>query len=161
MKKITILISAVLLGAAHLVPAQLAVVGSQNFGRMFDLTYDQKKANTIYAITMKNHIVVSRDNGVSWEVFYSMPASIGSQLSQLKISADGSELTFAVHGSNASVIVFNITAEKIAKQFPLHNAADSPQVKAYSFLPGDSDILLVNTEWQEGFDNYGRSEEHT
>jgi len=157
MKKITILISAVLLGAAHLVPAQLSVVGSQNFGRMFDLTYDQKKANTIYAITMKNHIVVSRDNGATWEVFYSMPASIGSQLSQLKISADGSELTFAVDGSNASVVVLNIATEKITKQFVLPNAADNPQVKAYSFLPGDSNILLVNTEWQVGLDNYGKA----
>ena len=82
------------------VKAQFEVIGSNEYGRMLDVTYDPNTENKLYALPYPgNHIFVSLDNGVSWDIFYSSPYN---ELQDLKIVKNGSALSFAKYQRNST-----------------------------------------------------------
>lgn len=64
MKKFTLLAGFLLALFTNKVDAQMQVLGKNEFGRIFEVTYSTKEQNTIYATTITNHILVSHNNGV-------------------------------------------------------------------------------------------------
>lgn len=95
MKKITFLAGLLFVLFTGNANAQTEVLSKNEFGRIFDLTYSVQEQNTIYAITITSHIVISKDNGNTWNVFYSLPSAGGGiSISKLNISKDGSFLSF-------------------------------------------------------------------
>ncbi|MDN3725494.1 T9SS type A sorting domain-containing protein [Aequorivita sp. SDUM287046] len=140
--------------------AQFEVTGSVEFGRIFDLTYDANVPNKIYAVTLGNHIVVSNDNGASWEILYSLLIGQGASIKDLKLSPDGTALTFSAYLPNTSfneIRVYDIASATITKTFPLPNQMDLAYVSSYDFYDGDMDVLLVDTNFPVGINTEGKT----
>ncbi|EMQ95484.1 hypothetical protein D778_02578 [Xanthomarina gelatinilytica] len=141
--------------------AQIEYEGSDSFGRIFDLIYDPATPNKIYAISEINHIVVSEDNGESWDILYTLPIGINSPLPPdasiryLKLMPDGSGLSFAVYqtaGHDGAIMVYDLSSQSIAKNIPLPNQNLQGFVWDYDFYKQDEDVLIVDTNYR---DQYG------
>lgn len=140
--------------------AQFEVTGSEDFGRLFDITYDANVPNKVYAVTLGNHIVVSEDNGVTWNILYSLQLGQGAAIKDLKLSSDGSALTFSAFLQNSTanaIMVYDIASATIVKTFPLPNQSELAYVTSYSFYEGDTDVLLVDTNFPIGFNTEGKT----
>src|SRR5690606_12318349 len=140
--------------------AQLEVTGSIDFGRIFDVTYDANVPNKVYAVTMGNHIVVSEDNGASWDILYSLLIGQGASIKDLKLSPDATALTFSAYLQNSpsnEIMVYDIASATITKTFPLPNQSDNAYVSSYDFYDGNMDVLLVDTNYQVGISTEGKT----
>lgn len=79
---------------------------------MFDLTYDPIVPNKIYAITHSNHILVSNDHGLHWNVLYSSP----HYLSKLRLGNQPNTITFASNGQG--ILTYNTITNHIESIIP-------------------------------------------
>ena len=158
MKKITVFAGLVFALFASNANAQADVLGKNEFGRIFDLTYSLKEQNTIYAITLSSHIVVSKDNGNTWEVFYSLPnIGGGVSISKLNISKDGTFLSFATIQYGIGVLhVLDIPTKTIKKTYSLPNVSEGPYVSGYNFFGSDIDNLIVISQFPYGLGTANR-----
>lgn len=160
MKKLITTYLLFLIFSPQSIMAQLEISGSENFGRIFDLTYDANVSNKVYALTLKNHLLVSNDNGQNWDVLYTLPIGGSATIQQLKLTPNGEGLSFAVITQNrplGSVMIYNIISGEIEKDFPLPNQNLNANVVSYDFYKEDTDIILVNTGYKEGLTNYGKT----
>lgn len=140
--------------------AQFEVTGSTDFGRLFDVTYDANVPNKVYAGTLGNHIVVSDDNGASWDVLYTLTIGQGADIRDLKLSSDGTALTFVVYLPNTQfneIRIYDIASATITKTFALPNQIDNAYVRSYDFYDDDMDVLLVDTNYKVGLDSEGKT----
>ncbi|WP_405606155.1 T9SS type A sorting domain-containing protein [Polaribacter sp. Asnod1-A03] len=140
--------------------AQIKVVGSEEFGRIFDLTYDANVPNKIYAVTSENHIVVSEDNGENWGILYTLTLGDGAVIKEMKLSSDANSLTFSAHLPNTTInaiMVYDITSGSIVKTFNLPNQEDLAYVTSYDFYNNDMNVLLVDTNYPVGFNKEGKT----
>lgn len=140
--------------------AQFEVTGSIDFGRLFDLTYDANVPNKVYAVTLGNHIVVSEDNGATWDILYSLLIGQGASIRDLKLSPDGTALTFSAYLPNTTfneIRIYDIASATITKTFPLPNQNDFGYVTSYDFYDGNTDVLLVDTNFPVGFGTEGKT----
>ncbi|MBU2929429.1 T9SS type A sorting domain-containing protein [Winogradskyella psychrotolerans] len=145
----------VLVVAVQYTFAQVEITGSTDYGRIFDLTYDANIPNKIYGITIGNHIVVSEDNGATWSIFYTLDLVDNALVSQLKLSADGTALTFLLYAPNSTenaVLVYDLTSETVVKMFPVPNQDDFAHVSSYDFYDGNMDVLIIDTNFPVGWD---------
>ncbi|WP_179349575.1 T9SS type A sorting domain-containing protein [Winogradskyella pacifica] len=134
--------------------AQFGVLGSEDYGRIFSLTYDANEPNKVYAHTLKNHILVSTDNGGSWDILYSLPIGESASIEEMKLTADGTGLSFIAITPNrpyGAIMIYNITSNEVSKTFNLPNQNLNGNAVSYSFYEGDSDILLVDTNLGQTF----------
>ncbi|TYA55727.1 T9SS type A sorting domain-containing protein [Formosa maritima] len=139
---------------------QLEVIGSNDFGRVFDLTYDKDVENKVYAVTLGNHIVVSYDNGLTWDVLYSLEIHQSASVTDLKISPDGTTLTFNCYVPNtmySSIKVYDINTATIIKTIDVPNQSDHAYIDAYDFYESDMDILLLSTRYQDNNTSKGKT----
>lgn len=153
MKKSITLLLFVLCFSLQSAFAQLEVTGSLDFGRIFDLTYDANVPNKVYAVTLNNHIIVSEDNGATWNILYSLLIGQGAGVKDLKLSPDGTALTFSAYLPNSTlneIMVYDLASASIIKTFPLPNQSDLAYVNSYDFYDNDMDILLLDTAFPEG-----------
>lgn len=156
MKKFTLLAGFLLALFTNKVDAQMQVLGKNEFGRIFEVTYSTKEQNTIYATTITNHILVSHNNGVSWDVFYSVPTEIGN-ITKLNISKDGSFLSFStLKGGIGEVHIFDIATKAITKTFSMPNFSEGAYVSAYNFFGDNKDNLIVSSQFPVGFGTANR-----
>ena len=133
--------------------SQISIEGSQDFGRIFDLTYDAAVANKVYALTLGNHIVVSENNGATWEILYTLPIGESASIEQLKLTPDGAGLSFAVYtpnNSNSAVVLYDILSAQVVKTFALPNQNVDAYVSSYDFYNEDVNILLLDTNYGIG-----------
>lgn len=140
--------------------AQFETTGSIDFGRIFDVTYDANVANKIYAVTLGNHIVVSEDNGTTWSILYSLLIGQGAGIKDLKLSPDGTALTFSAYLPNTElneIRIFDIATATIIKTFPLPNQSDFGYVTSYDFYDGNTDVFLVDTNYPLGINTEGKT----
>ena len=70
MRKITLLLLFIFASLATS-NAQVTYAGNNEYGRLKNFVYDTSIPNRIYATTLTKHIMVSNDNGISWNLFYS------------------------------------------------------------------------------------------
>jgi len=156
MKKITFFAGLLFALFTNKVDAQMQVLGNNEFGRIFEVTYSTKEQNTIYATTITNHILVSHNNGVSWDVFYSVPTEIGN-ITKLNISKDGSFLSFStLKGGIGEVHIFDITTKAITKTFSMPNFSEGAYVSSYNFFENDIDTLIISSQFHFGFGTANR-----
>ncbi|HLV24367.1 MAG TPA: hypothetical protein VKY36_06275, partial [Moheibacter sp.] len=105
MKKITFFFI-IFLSSFGIAQSPFQVIGSEEFGRIFDLTYDNNIENRVYALTMGNHIISSDDNGQTWDVFYSHPQG---NLEGLKFISSENALSFySKNTSNYSLMIYDL-----------------------------------------------------
>ena len=158
MRKITFLAGLLLALFTGNANAQTEVLSKNEFGRIFDLTYSLKDQNTIYAITITSHIVVSNDNGATWKVFYSLPSAGGGiSLSKLNISKDGTFLSFAtIQGGVGELHILDIPTKTLTKTYTLPNLDEVPFINAYNFFGSDKDNLIVSSQFAFGWGTANR-----
>lgn len=140
--------------------AQFEVTGSEDFGRIFDHTYDAIVPNKIYAVTLGNHIVVSEDNGTTWSILYSLIIGQGAGIRDLKLSPDGTALTFSAYLPNTEINeirIYDIASATIIKTFPLPNQNEGAYVTSYDFYDGNMDVLIVDTNYQVNLTTEGKT----
>ncbi|WDF47468.1 T9SS type A sorting domain-containing protein [Chryseobacterium sp. KACC 21268] len=158
MRKITFLAGILLALFTGNANAQTQVLSKNEFGRIFDLTYSVQEQNTIYAITITSHIVVSKDNGNTWNVFYSLPSAGGGiSISKLNISKDGSFLSFTtLQGGIGELHILDIATKTISKTYTLPNLDEIPFVNAYNFFGSDKNNLIVSSQFPFGWGTANR-----
>lgn len=161
MKKFIFILSILCMGSiSQHVNAQFEIIGSEDYGRIFDMTYDPNIQDKVYALTLSTHLLVSEDNGENFDILYSLPATEGVRLENLKIDNNGEKLTFSVYNGKSEVnkiVIFALNSLTVEKEIYLPNSFDLAWVNAYSFYPSDYDYLLLDTNWQEGAANYGKT----
>lgn len=145
MKKI-ILITAII--CSQISFAQLDIIGLNLYGRIQYPNYDPVIENTIYASTAGKHIVVSKDNGGTWEVLYSYPSSEYNLITTLKIHNDNElSFTLSMPGTTSNKIyILNKTTGLITREYnvPLPIGAVSSRVYDWDFYDDDTVIAILN-----------------
>lgn len=133
--------------------AQIKPIGNKEFGRIFDVTYDSKIQNRVYAITMGNHIIVSNDNGNTWENFYTVPSTNSGNLKDLKLIENGKSLSFISTRSldPETIMILDLATKTISKTYSLPNESDAPWITSYDFNEGNTNQLIIDTNWRVGF----------
>jgi xyloglucan-specific exo-beta-1,4-glucanase len=158
MKKITFLAGLLFVLFSGNSNAQTEVLSNNEFGRIFDLTYSLKEQNTTYAITITSHIVVSKDNGNTWQVFYALPESGGGiSISKLNISKDGTFLSFTtIQNGVGTLHILDIATRTISKTYSLPNQDEVPYFSAYNFFGSDQNTLIASSQFPFGFGTANR-----
>jgi len=137
--------------------SQVTSVSSNEYGRIFDLVYDQNTQDKVYASSMNNHILVSNDNGTNWEVFYSLTSGIVRELRMV----NNTHLSFYV--SNASD-ENNVTIHLLELSSMTHTTINRPlnpdstvrTLQDYNIYEANTDIMLYKEHYTVGFDNRNR-----
>ena len=156
MRKITFFAGLLFALFTNKMNAQVEVLGKNEFGRIFEVTYSTTEQNTVYATTITNHILVSHDNGVSWEVFYALAPEFGN-ITKLNISKDGSFLSFStLKNSIGALHIFDISSKTITKTYTMPNESESAYVSAYNFFGNDKNTLIVSSQFPFGFGTANR-----
>ncbi|SDF91302.1 T9SS type A sorting domain-containing protein [Epilithonimonas hungarica] len=156
MKKITFFAGLLFALFTNKTNAQIQVLGKNEFGRIFEVTYSITEQNTVYATTITNHILVSHDNGTSWEVFYSLPTEYGN-ITKLNISKDGSFLSFSTLKDGIGELhIFDIPSKTITKTFSMPNYSEGAFVSAYNFFENDKNTLIVSSQFPYGLGTANR-----
>ena len=158
MKKITFLAGLLFVLFSGNANAQTEVLSNNEFGRIFDLTYSLKEQNTVYAITITSHIVVSKDNGNTWQVFYALPESGGGiSISKLNISKDGTFLSFTtIQNGVGTLHILDIATRTISKTYSLPNQDEVPYFSTYNFFGSDQNTLIASSQFPFGFGTANR-----
>ncbi|WP_298892769.1 T9SS type A sorting domain-containing protein [uncultured Psychroserpens sp.] len=126
--------------------AQISYEGNSTYGRLDDVTYDLNTENTLYAVSLGNHIMKSIDNGINWEVMYSFPES-GTQISDLRLMGNDT-LSFIIKNSgqnaNNTIYFFDLNTQNISQQITAPNPGLSDQqwVTSYDIYNQDPNIIL-------------------
>ncbi|QQX75256.1 MULTISPECIES: T9SS type A sorting domain-containing protein [Aequorivita] len=130
---------------------QIQFQGAKEYGRLYNITFDPTTENTLYALSIGNHLMVSHDKGQEWQVLYSFPNSI-VMLKDLKYRTDHS-LTFIVDGTadEDGVYYYNLSTESIEQQFiaPIPSNSYRDWISSYSIYEGDSNIALVHQSFMD------------
>lgn len=156
MKKITFFAGLLFALFTNKMEAQVQILGNNEFGRIFELTYSVTEQNTIYATTITNHILASHNNGVSWEVFYTLPTEVGN-IMKMNISKDGSFLSFTtIKNGVGELHILDIASTTVTKTFTMPNYSESAYVSAYNFFESDQDNLIISSQFPFGLGTANR-----
>ncbi len=146
MKKFTLI--AALLFAHAFAFSQVKFEGTPEYGKLWDITYDSATPNRVYAITEVNHIMVSNDNGINWNILYSFPSDM-SYLSSLKIAPGGKALSFVIKESADTTLnalyLLDLASDSIMHKFTPPNWEGGSAILSYSIYGAADSIVLLNT----------------
>lgn len=136
--------------SATLSNAQMQFEASEDYGQVFDVTFDPNHQNVIYARTVTNHIVKSTNKGADWEVIYSHPQENWFiTIKDMRIINDGTALSFICTAEGTpmnKVVIFDLETETVAKEFPTPIGNQGGNlIQSYSIFSEDDDILLMHT----------------
>lgn len=148
MKKIKTLFILLLILSGHFLQAQIENVGSDEYGRLRDVQYHPTEMNRLFALTYSNHIVISEDNGETWDVLYSFPNSF-KQIDDLKYLSEENSLSFS---ADNNLYLLNLETLEITDELimPIPAGAGSAWIDSYYIYLNDSDIILVGQEFKVG-----------
>jgi len=154
MKKITIL--AMLLLAGYAGQAQYSYEAVDDYGKLSTITYDLLVENKIYAATQTNHIVVSYDNGETWDLQYAFPDTVG-QIKNLIALPGGENLCFSVSNVATAeniIHILNIADNEIISTFGLPEGEGDSYISGYNIYDSEATTILLNLSTSEGHKVY-------
>lgn len=163
MRKITLLL---LLNCCclTLLFGQFEVVGSNEYGRIFGVTYDKTTQNKLYAITLGNHILSSNDNGQNWDIFYSIEQGYFNKVENNLKNYGNDKLTFAMRGTGIvarTVNVLNLNTKQIDHRYTTPNpnpgGIGDCWVSSYSIYPSDTNFAILSIGYPKP-DGFGAAE---
>ncbi len=126
---------------------QLEFVGSSEYGRIFNITYDPQVENKLYATSLNNHILVSEDNGENWSVLFSMTFGEVMEFQNLKMTNNNTALSFIKYNQDSpdnTILIFDLDTETIINEIEIPAIANVNTIQSYSIYPQNSDIILMN-----------------
>lgn len=136
--------------SATLSNAQMQFEASEDYGQVFDVTFDPNHQNVIYARTVTNHIVKSTDKGETWEIIYSHPQENSFiTIKDMRLINEGTALSFICTAQGTSfnkIVIFDLESESVSKEFssPIGNEPDN-LIQSYSIFSEDDDVVLMHT----------------
>ncbi len=141
--------------------AQFDVVGSNEFGRIFGVTYDKTTQNKLYAITLGNHILTSDDNGQNWTIFYSVQNGSFGKLDSNLHTYKNDKLTYFLQNTNSmaagrTLYLLNIETQTIEHEYTTPNPdplSGGNWINSYSISESDSNYALISVGYKIGFAN--------
>lgn len=155
MKKIILLICVISIGILknHAQSTEFEIIGSEEYGRIFDVTYDENIENRLYAITLGNHLLKSNDNGNNWEVLYALE---NGTIDGLKFLNEQNSLTFYIKNlTRTSIFIFDLQTESVTKQYELpHQQADREWLEDYEVLADNPEVVVAIQGYKIGLANY-------
>ncbi|MCW4470295.1 T9SS type A sorting domain-containing protein [Flavobacterium sp. MFBS3-15] len=143
MKKITIL--ALLLMAGVSGHAQYSYEATDDYGRLEGITYDLETANKLYAVSLNNHIVVSYDNGVTWDLLFAYP-NTGARLTNLRMLPGNENLCFSVLNLEAEngIHIFNVEDGEIISTIPMPVLEGDVNVNNFDVYDSEASTIILN-----------------
>lgn len=154
MKKITIL--AMLLMAGYSGHAQFSYEAADDYGRLEGITYDLDTQNKLYAVSLNNHIVVSYDNGETWDLLYAF-ANSGARLTNLTLLPGGENLCFSVlnlEGTDNAIHILNIDDNEIVSTIQLPVIEGGPTINNFDIYDGEASTVILNMNTDTGYKVY-------
>ena len=155
--------------------AQVSFAGNPEYGQLRNFVYDKTIQNKIYATTyIGKHIMASSDNGVSWNVFYTLPyPEYDANILEMRLTNNGTALSFIQYFGLGSplnrLVVLDLQSLNIIKQFnfppnesieKIANYAlfdDGTMTKAIMLTGGNYDKLFYTsdggTAWTKIYDS--------
>ena len=154
--------------------SQVSFVGNQDYGQMRNFAYDKTTPNKIYATTyIGSHIVVSNDNGTTWNVLFTLPdPEYAPAIQEMKLINNGTALSFIEYyggySSMNKVAIFDLQSRTIIKEifvpanesiFSIKNYSiydDGSMTKVSLFTNGDENKFFTTsnggTSWNKVYD---------
>jgi photosystem II stability/assembly factor-like uncharacterized protein len=129
--------------------AQLEAVGSSDYGRIFNITYDPSVENKLYATSLYNHILVSNDNGQNWEVLFSMSVQDVTTFKDLKLARNNSALSFIKYNqgsANNTIIILDLNSNTVIDEIEIPYSSGDKYIESYSLYDADPNVILMNTK---------------
>lgn len=127
---------------------QLEFIGSSDYGRIFNITYDPLVENKLYATSLNNHILVSEDNGENWDVLFSMTYGEVTEFQKLKMTNNNTALSFIKYNQDSpdnTILIFDLATETVINEIEIPATSTINTIQSYSIYPQDPDIILMNT----------------
>ncbi|AWH84642.1 hypothetical protein HYN59_05690 [Flavobacterium album] len=151
MKRITIL--AMLLMAGFTGHAQFSYEAKDDYGRLEGITYDLEVHNKLYAVSLNNHIVVSYDNGTTWDLLYAYP-NTGARLTNLKMLPGNENLCFSIvnlYTEEDGIYILNIEDNEIVSSFGLPVPDQNPSINNFAIYDSEASTILINVSTDTGY----------
>lgn len=149
-----IILSALFVFNCVLAQAQVNYESTGDYAKLYDITYDATVQNKIYARTLYNHIVVSTNQGTSWQVLYSHPSGVD----HLKLVNNNTAIAFT---SPEGVNILSLSTNEVVKLFEIPATgvpgAGAPYVTDYSIYGTDNTTAVIGIGFGLGFDNFGKT----
>ena len=134
--------------------AQINYESTGDYAKLYDITYDATVQNKIYARTLSNHIVVSSNQGTSWQVLYSHASNVDN----LKLVNNNTAIAFT---AQEGIFVYSLSTNEIVKFYEIPATgvagAGAPYISDYSIYGTNNTTVLVNIGFGLGFDNFGKT----
>ena len=148
------ILSAMMLFGCFLSQAQINYESTGDYAKLYDITYDATVQNKIYARTLANHVVVSSNQGSTWQVLFSHPSNIDN----LKLVNNNTAIAFS---AQEGIFVMSLTTNEIVKFYEIPatgvDGAGAPYISDYSIYGTDNTTALVNIGFGLGFENFGKT----
>lgn len=154
--------------------SQVSFVGNPDYGRLRNFVYDKTTPNKIYATSLiGKHILVSNDNGTTWNVLYTLPyPEYAPNILEMRLTNNGAALSFieyfgggstfnkvAVYDLQSSAIIKEINIPENESVFSIENYSlfdDGNMNTATMFTKGDEDKFFTTTDgglsWNKVYD---------
>lgn len=146
--KLTLLFLALLFSGIQFAFSQAVAVGSSDYGRIFDITYDATVENKLYATSLYNHILVSHDNGENWEVLYSMSVHDVTRFMELRLANNNTALSFIKYNQGSgdnTLMILDLNTNTIIDEIEIPFASSDKYIQSYSISPQDPNVILMST----------------
>jgi len=153
MKKITIL--AMLLMAGYTGHAQYSYEAVDDFGRLEGLTYDLETQNKMYAVSLNNHIVVSYDNGETWDLLFAYPHTT-ARITNLHMLEGNENLCFSIlnMASGNGIYIYNVEDGEIISTIGLPAIEGEVTVNNFDVYDSEATTILLNLTTSTGYNVY-------
>jgi len=132
---------------------QVESVGSSDYGRIFDITYDPAVENKLYAVSLYNHILVSDDNGESWDVLFSLATQEVTSFKQLKLTHNNNALSFIKYNessNNNTLMLLDLDSNSVIDELEIPYNTSDRYIQAYDIYPNDPNIILMHARMDYG-----------
>lgn len=136
--------------------SQVSFAGNQDYGRMKNFAYDKTTPNKIYATSLiGSHILISLDNGNSWNVFATLPdPEYAPEILELRLTNNGTALSFIeFYGGGSTlnkVAVFDLQSKSIIKEINIPENENVYNIQNYTiYEDGTMDTVSLFTGGDE------------
>lgn len=147
MKNFTTLL---LLFTVGFIQAQPSFEAPPEYGKLWNFVYHPTQAKTLFALTYGNHILVSRDNGLHWEIFYAYP-STSATLWDLRLAPGNQALSFVAENSGYEtqdgLYVLDLQSGEVLHHFAAPNWDRRPFIQSYSLFDHTFQHVLLHTSF--------------
>lgn len=145
--KMKALFSSLMFLSAFVATAQINFESPADYPKLYDVSYDAIIQNKIYAVTLNNHIVVSNDKGINWQVLYTHT----NQINQMKMVNDGTGLTLAARDG---IILYDLQSNQLSGFAPIPDSGvtGASANTIYSYAAYDQNTFIVQTFFAVGIE---------